>query len=63
MSHEDNSQLFERASDMIGEYEGTIVETAIRKAMEDNDLWRLEYLVSQAEAETSLQEFNNHDIH
>lgn len=63
MSQEDNTELLERASEMCGEYEGTDVELAIKKAMEDNDLRRLEYLVSNAEAETARQDFEANDAY
>lgn len=63
MSHQVNDRLMERASEMMGEYEGTMVEDAIAKAIADNDLERLEYLVIESEAETSRQEFNTYDIY
>lgn len=63
MSNHVNDQLLERATQMKGEWEGTDLELAIDKAIADNDLERLEYLVTNAEAEISRQEFNNYDIY
>ena len=63
MSNLINDMLYERAAFVNGEFEGTDVELAVNKAIADNDLERLEYLVSNAEAELSRQEFNFYDIY
>lgn len=57
MSNENNSQLFERASDMITYFEGTVVAKVIEKNMEDNDLDALAVNVLKAENQVSQAEF------
>jgi hypothetical protein len=61
MSHQVNDNWLERAGEMKSEWEGTDLELAIDKAIADGDLKRLSYLILQAEAELSRQEFYNHD--
>lgn len=59
MSNLNNENLLERARDMKSEFEGTDLELAIDKAIDNNDLERLRYLVVNAEAEVSRQEFGD----
>jgi hypothetical protein len=58
-----NERLFERAYQVKSYFEGTDLELAINKAIEDNDLERLEYMVKEAEAEISRQEFHNNETY
>ena len=62
MSNEINTQLLERAGYVKTQYKGTDLELAIDKAIEDNDLDKLEFMVSDAEAELSREEFFRSEV-
>lgn len=63
MSHQTNTELFERAYALIeGPYVGTFVAKAIGRAVEDNDLEELQRLVVKYEAEESVEHFHGKDI-
>jgi dsRNA-specific ribonuclease len=57
MSNQTNEILFSRAYEVKSYFEGTDLERAINKAIEDNDLERLEYMVVEAEEEMSRENF------
>lgn len=63
MSNQINTELYERAADVITYFEGTLVQDAIEKAMADGDLERLLYIVTESEAEIAQQEFYDNDIY
>lgn len=62
MSDTSNTNLLERASYVSEQYVGTYLPEAIDNLVKSNDLDALEYMVSQAEAELSREEFHNNNI-
>lgn len=58
MSNNVNTQLFERAAEMIDYWTGTLHDRLIQRALDSNDLEALDYHVRNAEAEMRLQEDN-----
>lgn len=62
MSSDVNTQLFERAAEMVDYYEGTVIAKVIEKNIEDNDLDALRENVTRAEAQASEQEFESADV-
>jgi len=63
MSSITNENLLERAVDVCEYFEGTDVERAILWNIARNDLEKVAHIVKEAEAEMSIQEFNNYDIY
>lgn len=61
MSNQVNDQLFERAREVSEAYVGTWLPTAIDNLIEKNELERLEYMVTQAEADLAREDFHNSD--
>ena len=59
MSNSTNTKLLERAAVVSEEYAGTYLPQAIDKAIADNDLERLEFMVTNAEAELAKEDFYN----
>jgi hypothetical protein len=57
-----NTNLIERAGEVMAYFEGTDLETAIANNLDRNDLEMVNHLVVEAEAEISRQEFNRYDI-
>lgn len=57
MSDTINTNLLERASEVMTYFEGTQVDYAVERAIELNDLDRVRYLVVSAEAEMSREEY------
>lgn len=63
MSNQINTDLIERAQDVMTYFEGTDLETAILNNLDRNDLDMVRELVVNAEAEISRQEFNRYDVY
>ena len=61
MSNQANTNLLERAAEACNYFEGTIVEKAIHNNLNRGDMEMVQYLVQEAEAEMSRQEFHNRD--
>jgi hypothetical protein len=63
MSNQSNARLLERGYQLAEEVTGhpSGADTSILKAIEDNDLEVLMYLVNMVEAELSREHFHNHD--
>lgn len=61
MSTEVNSQLFTRASEMVDQWEGTLVAKLIEHDLEINDLDALALHVAQAENLSSQENFHAND--
>lgn len=62
MSTAVNTELFERAEEMIDYFEGKVPAKIIEQDLKDNNLESLQLHVSEAEAMASQQEFNANDI-
>lgn len=58
MSNNVNTNLLERAADLIDYWEGTVHARVLERDIDANDLEALKYHVSQAEAEMQMQEDN-----
>jgi hypothetical protein len=63
VSNQVNTDLFERAAEMIDEFEGKLPAQLIEQDLERNDLISLYNHVNQAEAEMSRQEFETNDCY
>ena len=59
MSNNVNTELLERAADMIDYWAGTLHERILTRDIDSNDLEALAYHVAQSEAEMRLQEDYN----
>lgn len=62
MSQQVNTELFERASEMIDYFEGKVPPKIIEQDLKDNNLESLQFHVAEAEAMASQQEFNSADV-
>lgn len=62
MSNNINTELLERASDMIDYWEGTLHAELIEYAIDINDLELVHDYVLKAEAEASRQELYGYDV-
>lgn len=62
MSELNNTNLFERAAELIDQNLSTYREKALVKAIDENDLDELRRLVTQYEAEDSERHFHENDI-
>lgn len=63
MSNNTNSELLDRAAEMVDYWEGTLHAELIRKALDENDLEQVLKATANAEAEASMQEtFGTGDI-
>lgn len=56
MSHDINTQLFERAQEMLEYWTGTMWERMIQRDIEESDFETLRYHVVEAEKEMAIQE-------
>lgn len=56
MSLEGNTQLLERASELLEEVTGTMWERIIQRDLDTQDYEALRYHVAKAEAELAMQE-------
>lgn len=61
MSTQVNTELYERAAEMIDYFQDKLPAQLIEKALKNNDLDALRLHVAQAEAEVSRQEFYEQD--
>jgi hypothetical protein len=62
MSDQRTTELIERAGYVREQYLGTYLPEAIDNLIAENDLEKLEFLIKDAEAELSRNEFYNNDI-
>lgn len=62
MSNNTNSEILERAAEMVGYWEGTLHAELIRYALDQNDLDLVSQYTLQAEAEAAEQEMNGYDL-
>lgn len=56
MSNQVNTELLERAAEVITYFEGTDLDLAVQRAIDNNELEILAYLVQEAEAEIFRQD-------
>lgn len=63
MSNQVNTQLYERASEMIDQWEGTPIARVIEADLDRQDLDSLYQHVCYAEGMASQEEFGNHDVY
>lgn len=62
MSNQINTELLERASDVIDYFEGKVLAEVIEKDLDTNDLGALVAHVAIGEAQMAQQEFEASDI-
>lgn len=63
MSNQINTNLLERAAEMVDQWEGTIIAREIEADLERNDLEGLRAHVSEAEAMTAQEETHAYDVY
>ena len=62
MSNNSNTELLERAAEMVEFWEGTLIADEVRRALNSNDLELVWQVVTSAEAEASRQEMYGYDV-
>jgi len=62
MSNQVNTELLERAADMVGYFESKLPATLIQQALDSGDLEQVHYYVAQAEAMAAEQEMHGYDV-
>ena len=62
MSNQVNTELLERAADMVEYFESKLPAQLIQKALDSGDLDMVRQYVAEAEAMAAEQEMNGYDV-
>lgn len=62
MSNNVNTDILERAAEMVGYWDGTIHAELIKVALNSNDLEQVRFNVVKAEADAARQEMHGYNV-